>query len=170
MNPLRTFVERRIEKLAEEAEKKKRPTRNDTMLELASVIARRSTCGRRQVGCVLTDAQGRVLSMGHNGVPRGHPHCTETPCPGVHCASGAGLELCSAVHAEQNALMFCPDTMRIDACYVTTAPCVHCVKMLMNTSCREIHFLEEYAHLDARKLWTTRPDGLTPSRMWVHHG
>lgn len=147
-----------------------RPSRHETMLKLANTIAERSTCGRRQVGCVITDENGRVISMGHNGVAKGQVHCTELPCPGANCPSGTGLDLCQAIHAEQNALLFCPDVMKIHACYVTASPCVHCVKMLLNTSCQEIHFLEEYPHSDAKILWTTRPDGLTPNRSWTHHG
>ena len=57
-----------------------RPSRDATMLKLASTIAERSTCARRQVGCVLTNARGHVLSTGWNGVPAGQPHCSaESP-------------------------------------------------------------------------------------------
>ena len=122
-----------------------RPTRHVTMMDIARTIARRSTCARRQVGCVLTDAYGRVLSLGHNGVPRGHTHCTEHPCPGVGIASGGGLETCQAIHAEQNALLFCADITKIRACYVTASPCAHCVKMLLNTECRIVIYDESYA-------------------------
>ena len=37
------------------------------MLDLARVIAKRSTCARRNVGAVLTDTYGRVLAIAHNG-------------------------------------------------------------------------------------------------------
>jgi len=144
----------------------KRPSHPITMLKLASTIAERSTCKRRQVGCVLTDAHGRVLSMGHNGVAKGQEHCTDKPCPGANCPSGTGLDKCEAIHAEQNALMFCADVMKIHACYVTASPCINCVKMLMNTSCNEIHFLEKYPHPEAEKLWTNSYF----ERKWIHHG
>ena len=108
------------------------------MMKIAQAISERSTCARRQVGCVLTDRNGRVLSMGHNGVPRGHHHCTERPCGGQGFASGQGLEACQAIHAEQNALMFCSDIEKIHACYVTTSPCEHCSKMLLNTGVKII--------------------------------
>ena len=130
-----------------------RPTREHTMLKLAATIAERSTCRRRKVGCVLVDEHGRLLSMGHNGVPMGQPHCLEHPCKGAELASGVGLDLCHAVHAEQNALLFCQDVMKIESCYVTTSCCVTCVKILLNTSCQEIVFLEEYPHADAKEMW-----------------
>lgn len=123
-----------------------RPTRDQTMMKIAYVIADRSTCRRRSVGAVAVDALGRVLSVGHNGVPMGHPHCVEAGvgCPGTHYTSGHGLDKCEATHAESNCLMFCPDVMKIDTIYVTTSPCVACVKSLLNTSAKRIVYAETY--------------------------
>jgi len=116
------------------------------------------------VGCVLVDGLGRVRATGYNGPPRGFNHCTpEHPCGGAALLSGDGLELCEAVHAEQNALLQCPDVETIETCYVTTAPCVTCVKLLLNTSCRRILFLEDYPHSAVSKnLWVVRG-----GREWV---
>lgn len=132
-----------------------RPSRDATMLKLAHIISERSTCARRKVGCVLTDDHGRVISMGHNGVAMGQPHCTDHPCPGAKCASGTGLDLCQALHAEQNALLFAPDVMKINTCYVTASCCVTCTKLLLNTTCKRIVFIEEYPHTEAGDLWTS---------------
>jgi len=148
-----------------------RPTNNEWLMNMAKVVATRATCARRSVGCVLTDRQGRILATGYNGPPRGFPHCTlDDPCPGAHAQSGTGLELCQAVHAEQNALLQCRDVDRIHACYVTTSPCVHCVKLLLNTPCQLVFFAEPYAHNDAaRTLWLTRPTtAWSALREWVH--
>jgi len=41
------------------------------------VTAQRSTCLRRQCGCVLLNARGHVLATGYNGVAAGQPHCNE---------------------------------------------------------------------------------------------
>jgi len=147
-----------------------RPSRDQTMLELCAVIARRSTCARRKVGAVATDGYGRVLAVAHNGVARGQRHCgqglNERPCPGFYQQSGYGLDLCEAIHAEANLVGFCPDIMRIDTVYCTTAPCVHCAKMLLNTSARRVVFSEGYAHDErSRELWTA--DG---TRTWEHRG
>lgn len=130
----------------------RRPELGETMLAIAHVIAMRSTCVRRSVGAVLVDHNNRVLSIGHNGPAKGMPHCTDQPCEGAKCLSGTGLDLCQAIHAEQNALLFCPDVMKIDKCFVTTAPCIHCVKMLMNTSCKTIIYAEDYPQASAAKL------------------
>ena len=131
-----------------------RPSRHETMLMICEVIGQRSTCPRRNCGCVLTDHLGRVLSMGHNGVAVGEPHCKDTGgefdrrCPGADLPSGTGLDKCQAIHAEQNALMFCADVDRIDVAYVSASPCFLCLHMLKNTGCRLIVFRNVYPGWD----------------------
>jgi len=128
-------------------------------LMLASVVARRGTCVRRKVGCVLMDARGHILSTGYNGRAAGLPHCLDTggahdrACVGARHPSGTGLDLCEAIHAEQNALLQCRDVNQISTCYVTTAPCITCVKLLLNTSCRTIIFTDQYPHKASQVLW-----------------
>lgn len=139
-----------------------RPSFDSWALALAFLVAQRSTCLRRAVGCVLVNAKGHVLATGYNGVVRGAHHCNEESvvsgiypfaCPGAHAASGTALEACDAVHAEANALLQCRDVDQIEACYATVSPCVHCVKLLLNTSCRRVVFKEPYPHEHAGELW-----------------
>ena len=142
-----------------------RPFRAERMLRVAQEIATGSTCVRRAVGCVLTDRRGKILATGHNGVASGLPHCNEGhPCLGSDAASGTRLSECQAVHAEANALLQCADVQAIHTCYVTVSPCVDCTKLLMNTSCEKIVFLEPYAHeTEAKNLWT-----VVRRRTWLH--
>ena len=133
--------------------KRMRPTKHQYFMEIARVVGSRSTCQRRQVGCVLVDVNDRISATGHNGVPAGMPHCLDHPCPGAGLQSGTGLDACQAIHAEQNALMYAPDPYSIKACYVTASPCITCVKMLLNTSCDVILFDQEYPQPEARKMW-----------------
>jgi dCMP deaminase len=150
-----------------------RISRDQTALKLVAIWAERGTCVRRKVGCVLMDGDGYVLASGYNGPSSGEPHCIDRPCPGASAPSGEGLELCQAIHAEANALMFCPDVRRIRIAYVTSSPCLHCVKLLMSTGCRRIVFSERYAHDDeARAMWVrssrSRGEGLNRAydRTW----
>ena len=92
------------------------------------------------------------MSTGFNGVPRGMTHCTESPCAGAGLPSGTGLDLCASTHGEANALLQCPDVERVHTCYSTTEPCVHCAKLLMNTSCERVLYIEPYPG-DAAALW-----------------
>lgn len=121
--------------------------------ELSRLVSRRSTCKRRAVGCVLVNSLGHILATGYNGVPRGHAHCIDSPCAGASYPSGTGLDACEAIHAEQNALLQCKDVMEIHTAYVTAMPCMTCTKLLLNTGCQRIVYVEPYPHDAARQLW-----------------
>tara|TARA_Y100000310_G_scaffold6620_1_gene7429 strand:+ start:29 stop:478 length:450 start_codon:yes stop_codon:yes gene_type:complete len=106
-------------------------------LELAELVAKRATCQRRAVGCVLVDSQNHIVATGYNGVPINFLHCTDEPCAGVDYPSGEGLDECIAVHAEINALL----QLRSDdnlTCYLTTTPCVQCAKAICNSKIKRI--------------------------------
>jgi len=144
-------------------------------MEVARVTSRRATCLRRAVGCVLLDKDGFILSTGYNGVASGVEHCNKqvpvfgpggerngltpdymtTPheCPGARAPSGTQLDGCHAIHAEQNALLRCPDVRLIHTAFVTASPCMTCTKLLMNTACQRIIFDQPYPHNDAQLLW-----------------
>jgi dCMP deaminase len=129
-------------------------------MELAKVAAMRATCIRKQIGCVLVDRRGYVLSIGYNGVPHKITHCdTENPCKGHTLPPGQ--DSCLAVHAEQNSILQCRDPWAIETAYVTLSPCKPCLKLLLNTSCRRIVFLEELEDTFSRNLW------LSTGRDWV---
>jgi dCMP deaminase len=115
-------------------------------LAMARLVASRSTCSRRAVGCVLVDRRNRVLATGYNGPPAGAPHCDAAPCHagGAPPASGTGLDLCRAVHAEVNAVTSCRDVDAVAAAYCTTRPCPSCAKVIVNTACAVVYYVEEY--------------------------
>lgn len=170
MSPTQQAVERNTfksaqadwEKLA--VAKSERPLLKDKVwLSVASDIARLGTCARRKVGCVLLDARGHVLSSGYNGTAAGVTNCIDIPCAGANMPSGTGLDACEAIHAEQNALLQCRDVQAIHTAYCTASPCVHCVKLLMNTGATRIVFLEEYPHGASKELWLKSKSG----RQWV---
>ena len=119
--------------------KQKRITKNVYFMNLAKLVAERSSCLSRKVGCVLVDANDNVIATGYNGPPRGQDHCST-------CIRKEydDIHKCRAVHAEQNALLQCKDTNTIKKAYVTASPCNTCLKLFLNTSCEEIIYLEEY--------------------------
>ena len=82
--------------------------------------------------------------------PKNYPHA----CSGAFSPSGTNLDGCEAIHAEQNALLQCRDVREIHTCYCTASPCVTCTKLLLNTGCMRVVFLEEYPHPAAGELWT----------------
>ena len=130
-----------------------RPSKTTYFLAMAKLVSTRGTCARRRVGCVLVDKYGLVLATGYNGNGRGQGHCIDSPCEGAKFKSGEGLEKCEAIHAEQNAILQCKNTEHIEKAYITLSPCVTCVKLLLNTSCKEIVYLEDYVNKDAERIW-----------------
>ena len=138
-----------------------RLSKDEWGIKIAQLVAQRGTCCRRQVGCVLVNARGQVMSTGYNGVAAGETHCEGgNRCQGADLPSGTGLDKCQAIHAEQNALLQCKDVWDIDTCYTTASPCTLCVRLLLNTGCKHIVFLSPYPGEDeARLRWvTSRPD------------
>lgn len=133
-----------------------RPYNPEYFLLIASTVAIRSTCIRRKVGCVLTTEDFKILSTGYNGIVEGLPHCIDNPCPGANSPSGSDLDKCEAVHAEANALLQCPDVKKIEYAFITAFPCIHCIKLLANTSCKTIYYLDKYSHKLAYDLWLTK--------------
>ena len=81
-------------------------------------------------------------------------------CAGAEAPSGQQLDACQAIHAEQNAMLQCRDVYAIHTAYVTASPCITCCKLLLNTSCQRIVFLEAYPHPAAEALW------LSAGRRW----
>lgn len=130
-----------------------RPDIDTYMMGMAMMAASRATCVRRSVGCVLVNRLNHIIATGYNGVPRGFVHCSIAQCPGASSPSGTNLDGCLATHAEQNALLQCRDVESIETCYCTTAPCITCTKLLLNTGCQNIVFLLDYPGSMAEKLW-----------------
>lgn len=117
-----------------------RPSWDEYFMELAEVVAKRSTCNRRAVGAVLVRDK-RILTTGYNGSPPGLPHCTDVGCLMLdgHCVR--------AIHAEQNAIIQAAQhgiDLRGATCYVTSSPCVHCAKMLIGAGVKRIVYGDSY--------------------------
>lgn len=118
-------------------------------LRIAETVSLRGDCTRRQVGCVLVDAQHRIVSTGYNGAEPGGPSCLAGQCPrgllsrdelpgyqeGNHDYSN-----CIAVHAEANALLFSRSVdLKGGTAYVTVVPCDGCDKLLKQVGLRVVH-------------------------------
>ena len=125
-----------------------RPSWDEYFLEMAKLVAKRSTCLRRSVGAVLVKDK-RILSTGYNGAPRGLKHCIDIGCmrQKLKIPSGERHELCRALHAEQNALIQASlygISVKGSSLYATNQPCVICAKMLINAGIKEIVIADGY--------------------------
>lgn len=119
-----------------------RISRHQMFMEIAHVVAKRSTCFRENVGAILVK-ENKVVSIGYNGAPSGHDHCTYHPHG--RCAE--------AIHAEINALSFLENNHEdnIDL-YVTHLPCLHCTASIIMSKCvKNVFFSTVYG--DSQKVY-----------------
>jgi dCMP deaminase len=125
-------------------------------MEMAHVVAKRSTCLRRKVGAILVKDK-HILSTGYNGAPKGLKHCSEVGClrEKLDVPSGERHELCRGLHAEQNAIIQAAVfgiSIKDSVLYCTNTPCVVCVKMLINAGFNGIVFSGGYPDELAKKM------------------
>ena len=137
-----------------------RPSWDEYFLGIAQAASTRGTCIRRRVGCILVNKKHKVIGTGYNGNQSKAEHCITNPCAGATFASGQGLDLCEAIHAEVNAVLRCKNPFKIYTAYITCSPCISCVKLLLATSCKRIVFTELYPS-DAKDIW------LKAGREWI---
>lgn len=126
----------------------KRPSWDEYFMELAEVVAKRSTCLRRNIGAVVVKDK-RVLATGYNGAPTGLAHCSEVGClrERLGIPSGERVEMCRGLHAEQNALVQAARygiSLEGAVIYCTNQPCVTCAKMLINAGIVKVIYKHPY--------------------------
>lgn len=121
-----------------------RPEWDQYFLRLVPLIASRSTCLRRKVGAVIV-RNNRIVSTGYNGSPSSLNHCQECLRQKLEVPSGQRLEVCRAVHAETNAILFAPskDDLQGATIYLSTTPCSLCARILITVKIGRIVYYEE---------------------------
>ena len=135
---------------------RKRPSWDCYFMQMAQVVAGRSTCLRRQVGAVIVKDK-QILCTGYNGSPSGLRHCDEIGClrQSLGVPSGERHEICRAVHAEQNALVQAARHGVAIAgadLYTTHQPCVLCTKLLINAGIKRVVYAYAYPDPLAEKM------------------
>jgi dCMP deaminase len=98
-----------------------------------------------------------VLSTGYNDTPRGLPNCGEGGCArcASDAASGASLDTCLCLHAEQNAIVqaaYHGVTIAGGTIYCTHQPCLTCAKMIVNAGLVRIVYDDPYPDPVAEQL------------------
>jgi dCMP deaminase len=135
--------------------KNRRISWDEYFMNIAEDVALRSTCLRRQIGAVIVDsATKEILASGYNGNPRGQEHCTVMGCIRdiQNIPSGERSEVCTAVHAEQNALMQAGTRSRGATMYCLIMPCNTCAKMIVNAGIKRVVFRDGYPEEMGKRL------------------
>lgn len=120
-------------------------------LNIAAAVAARSTCLKRNYGCVIVK-NDEIIATGYNGAARHEQNCCDIYdiCPRIHVAHNSGdYSSCPAVHAEQNAMLSASRQNMIGATMYlfgyeanpngtktpieTCEPCPICARMIKNS-------------------------------------
>ena len=115
---------------------KYRPDWNEYFMSVAYILAKRSSCERLQVGCVITN-DNRIITTGYNGHIKGSPHLSIIV---------DGHEQMT-IHAETNAITDAANrgsSLKNSIAYVTHYPCINCTKNLISAGIKEVIYAEDY--------------------------
>lgn len=113
-----------------------RPGWDEYFLRLAETAAERSPDAKRMVGCVLVDADRRIVATGYNGTPAGFDDREFDWWD-------KALKERTVIHAEANALLHA-DTARLrqGTLYCSYSPCIQCAKLIAGVGIRKVVFRE----------------------------
>ncbi len=129
-----------------------RPSWDEYFMSIARVVATRSNCVKRKVGCVIATDR-RIISTGYNGTPRGTRNCNEGGCPRCNsfAESATGLGECLCSHGEENAITqaaYHGVSVRRGTLFTTFCPCLICTKMIINADLAEVAYNADYPMAD----------------------
>jgi dCMP deaminase len=126
-----------------------RPSWDQYFMTITQQVAERSTCLRAKVGAVIVRDRS-ILATGYNGAPAGLPHCLDAGCLIYESKNPDGEieENCfRTIHAEINAITQAARNgaaIRDADVYVTHSPCIHCMKVLINTGIKTVFYGQQY--------------------------
>ena len=125
-----------------------RPDWDEIFMVFARSLARRSTCRRLAVGCVVVSEDNtRILAMGYNGNYPGGPNDCESDEPGK----------CGCFHSEMSALIKLGRAdMSRKVMYVTHSPCKTCAKAILLAGIDEVVYGLDYRSADGTDLLRSR--------------
>lgn len=126
-------------------------------MEIAQVIAKRSSCNKKKVGAIVVK-DNQILAEGYNGTPYGYhtnecedEHGDTKPCVS-HAESNAIAKMASSSGSCRNATIYC-----------TLQPCFECSKLIVQSHISRVVYMEEYR--DERPLQYLNKCGIQVDKM-----
>ncbi len=135
---------------------KYRPSKDEYYLNIATEVARRSTCMSIKIGAIVVK-KDQIVATGYNGAPRKVRDCYEIGIclrRKLGVPSGKNYEICRSVHAEQNCIInaaragvsLLGGTMYLVSSQIVNGeeklvdayPCFICKKMLINVGLEKL--------------------------------
>lgn len=108
---------------------------DEYFMGLAHLSALRSKDPSTQVGAAIVDQNNRVVSVGYNGFPTG---CSDDEFPWGREGGVLISKYAFVVHAELNAILNSPRSVRGCTIYVSLFPCNECAKAIIQSGIKKI--------------------------------
>lgn len=134
--------------------------RHDLYIDIANRVAQESHAVRLKVGSIIVK-DGRIISMGWNGMPSGWDNCCETRVYANEWSvdnnawsyedeDGGLYNLVTnpeVLHAESNAIAKLAKSTESGAgadLYVTLSPCLDCAKLIHQSGIKNVYYQTDY--------------------------
>ena len=108
---------------------------DEYFMGLAHLSALRSKDPNTQVGACIVDEDKKVVSIGYNGMPRGSQ---DDKMPWAREGGFLNTKYAFVVHAELNAILNAPRSVKNCTVYVSLFPCNECAKALIQAGIKRI--------------------------------
>ena len=108
---------------------------DEYFMGLAHLSALRSKDPNTQVGACIVDEENKVVSIGYNGMPRG---CQDNKMPWEREGGFLTTKYAYVVHAELNAILNSPRSVKNCTLYVSLFPCNECAKAIIQSGIKKV--------------------------------
>ena len=115
---------------------------DEYFLKIADTVALRSKDPSTKVGTVIVDEKHRPVSFGYNGLIQGADESKLT-------LSERPMKYYFSMHSEINAIIFARRDLTGCTCYSVFAPCVDCLRFLLQAGIKKIVY--KNAHVNSHK-------------------
>jgi len=115
-------------------------------MKVAKLAGENSYSRRSKVGAIIV-RDGRIISTGWNGQPKGFDNCCEEEVFNAETGKVELKTLPTVIHAEMNAIFWCSKTEIISdnsELYVTLSPCVNCALGIIQCGVKKVYYMDEY--------------------------
>lgn len=110
---------------------------------IAILSSHRSKDPNTGVGSCIVSPENKILSLGYNGAPIGF---SDDIFPWGREGGFLDTKYAYVCHAEMNAILNCPTSLKDSRCYVTLFPCNECAKAIVQSGIKEIIYLNDKYH------------------------
>lgn len=112
---------------------------DEYFMKIAEAVATKSKDPSSKMGCVIVDANKRVVSLGYNGMLQGADESKMT-------LSERPMKYYFAIHSEMNAILFAHQDLTGCTVYNRVATCENCLKYCLQAGIKRFVYKELRVH------------------------